>query len=134
MAAETDTIRVLLAAVSDGQRDRITESLERANGARRLGARTTFELEVIVGRGMEVLRQAAAADVVLFGLDDAELPGEASHVLAAFPAVKIVGVDDDGRARIVVGAVLGSLSRDLPTVIRWITRREDDAGMMHGPA
>ena len=122
-------IRVLLAAVSDQQRSLVEASLERANvGGRHVGTCVVFELEAVDGRGMEVLKKASAADVVLFGLDEEELPGEASHVLAAYPAVRIVGVDGEGHARIVLGAVLEPLSRDLPTVIRWITRRCDDAG------
>ena len=112
--ATAQPIRVLLAALHDRQRRLVEASFRRA--------RHGFELESVDGRGFEVLRRVAAADVVLFGLEEEELPGEASHVLAEYPGVKIVGVDEDGRARLVLGAVLGPLGRDLPTVVRCIVR------------
>jgi hypothetical protein len=114
----------VLAALTERQRSLVESSLGHANVVNRA---IEFDLEAVDGRGLEVLERAALADVVLFGLEDEELPGEASHVLAAYPAVKIVGVDAEGRARVVVGAVLEPLSRDLPTVIRWITQRSNGA-------
>ena len=125
MPTETyEPIRVLLAGMRDRQRRLVERSLRRANfGGRDAGAAPAFALQAAEGRGLAVVQQACAADVVLFGLDDEELPGEASHVLAEHPRVKVVGVDQDGRARVVLGGVAGTLGRDLPAVIRWITRR-----------
>ena len=121
-----EPIRVLLAGMRDHQRALVETSLLRAGpspAGRDAAPAPLFDLEAIDGRGIAVLQRACAADVVLFGLDDEELPGEASHVLAEHPGVRIVGVDRDGHARIVLGGVQEPLSEDLPTVIRWITRR-----------
>lgn len=119
-----DRIRVVLAALNDRQRSLIESQLEQANVVNRLVGANEFNLDAASGRGLAVLAKAAMADVVLFGLEDEELPGEASHVLAAYPNVKVVGIDDEGHARIVLGALLEPLNRDLPTVIRWITGRK----------
>ena len=126
--ALAEPIRVLLAALGDRQRGLVEAAFRRATPGRRGDTRHGFELETVDGRGLEVLRRAAGADVVLFALEYEELPGEASHVFAEYPGVKIVGVDQDGRARLVLGAVLEPLSSDLPTVVRWIARppRDDE--------
>ena len=91
-----------------------------------------FEFVTVPGRGIQILEQAAKADVVLFGLEDELLPGEASHIVATYPDVKVIGVDHRGHVRTVLGAVNEPLSNDLPTVIRWITRRAT-AGMNSTP-
>src|SRR6185436_11753636 len=93
----------------------------------------TFEFVSVPGRGMQILEQAADADVVLFGLEEEVLPGEASHIVSAYPDVKVIGVDGDGLVRVVHGAVSEPLSRDLPTVIRWITRRSENGHAAIGP-
>ena len=119
-------IRIVLAALSDHQRSLVEATLQRANivsGGASMGL--VFEFATVVGRGIQILERAADADVVLFGLEDEVLPGEASHIMAAYPDVKIIGVDHLGHARVVLGAVTEPLSEDLPTVIRWITRPSD---------
>lgn len=119
-----DAIQIVLAALSDEQRSRVEAALNQANT--QAGAESvTFEFISISGRGIQILEQAAEADVVLFGLEEEVLPGEASHIVAAYPGVKVIGVDADGLVRVVHGAVSEPLSRDLPTVIRWITRRSE---------
>lgn len=117
-----DRIRVVLAAMTPRQLRIVATALEQANGRNKRLGQVEFEIEYVSGRGLEILRRSAGADAVIFGLEDEELPGEASHVLAAYPGVKLVGVDANGWARVVVGAVLEPLSYDLPTVILWLTR------------
>jgi hypothetical protein len=119
-----DVIRIVLAAVSDQQRSLVEACLEQANSAAGMDAgQPVFLFASLEGRGLTIIQRAADADVVLLGLQDEVLPGEASHLLAAYPTVKIIGVDGRGLARVVLGAIQEPLSRDLPTVIRWITRR-----------
>ena len=123
---QSDPIRIVLAALTDVERSLVEASLERANTMEQAGNRNAvFEFAAVPGRGIQILEQSAGADVVLFGLEEQALPGEASHLMAAYPGMKIIGVDRDGCARVVLGALSEPLSRDLPTVIRWITRRSD---------
>jgi hypothetical protein len=124
---QSHTVRVVLAALSELQRRMVETSLAAAGTATGRAPRTEeFHLSSVEGRGISILREARNADVVLFALEEEVLPGEASHVLASYPDVRIIGLDEAGRARVVVGAVTGPLSEDLVTVIRWITRRNVD--------
>lgn len=120
-------IRVLLAALTDEQRTLIEACLERANQLSPAASnRLAFRCSHVAGRGIHVIERATAADVVLFGLEDDVLPGEASHIVATCPEVKIIGVDERAQPRVILGALSEPLSEDLPTVIRWITRRSED--------
>jgi hypothetical protein len=120
----SDVIRIVVATLTERQETLIGASLERAS---HLSADNdvAFACTSVKGRGLRIIEAAAEADVVLFGLKEEVLPGEASHILAAYPRVKIIGVDDCGYARVVLGTVDEPMSRDLPTVIRWITRTSD---------
>lgn len=120
-----DAIRIVLADLGERQQRLVQESLEQANEDDAEGRDLRFEFERISGRGIQILERAAQADVVLFGSDEG-FPGEASHLVAEYPDVKVIVVDDHAHVRVVLGAVSEPLSRDLPTVIRWITRRNAD--------
>ena len=50
-----------------------------------------FEFAAVPGRGIQILEQSAVADVVLFGLEEQALPGEATALMAAYPGMKIIG-------------------------------------------
>lgn len=124
-----EAISVVLAALTDTQRSRVEASLRQANSASQFAGRPAIlEYSCVQDRGIHIIEQAADADVVLFQLEDELLPGEASHIVATYPDIKIIGLDDGGHVRIVLGAVTEPLSNDLPTVIRWITRRGNDQG------
>ncbi|MEP6689612.1 MAG: hypothetical protein ABJD07_00570 [Gemmatimonadaceae bacterium] len=116
-------IRIVLGALNDNQRSLVEACLERANRIGEAGGVKVFEIVTVEGRGIRILEQAANADVVLLGLEHELLPGEASHIVASYPNVKVIGLDDRAHVRTVLGAVNEPLSTDLPTVIRWITRR-----------
>jgi hypothetical protein len=129
-----ETIRILLVRLGDRQLSLVQQSLEQArisNGAD--GPRVVFELDRVLGKGIEVLRQAAHADVVLFGLGEG-MAGEISHIQTEYPEVKIIVVDKEADVRMVLGAGTEPLSRDLLTVIRWITHRSDDLISVHSRA
>lgn len=129
-----DAIRIVLAALSDHQRSLVEASLKQANTLGGAESVNVFEFVSVPGRGIQILEQASEADVVLFGLEEEVLPGEASHIVATYPDVKVIGVDEDACVRVVHGAVSEPLSRDLPTVIRWITRRSEDGSAVHSRA
>jgi hypothetical protein len=129
-----EAIRIVLAGLGDRQRSLVQESLEQANVVNGAESRDLrFEFDTVLGRGIQILERAAQADVVVFGAEEG-LPGEASHLLAEYPDVKVIVVDDDAHVRVVLGAVTEPLSRDLPTVIRWITRRNEDRAPNHSRA
>ena len=122
-----DDIRVVLARLTARQRGLVERSLERANTPACASSTTPmFAFTSVEGKGMPILQEAAHADVVVLGLEDDVLPGEASHIIANYPRVKVIGVDHDAHARVVLGTVTEPLSSDLPTVIWWITQRLGD--------
>jgi hypothetical protein len=117
-------ILIVLAALDDRPRSLVENVLTQANSVHQAqGGGILFEVESISGRGIEILRRAEHADVVVFDLKDGDLPGEASYIGTSCPGVKIIGVDKDANVRVVLGSVREPLSRDLPSVIRWITQR-----------
>jgi len=118
-------VRITVAALTERQHRLVTSLLDRANAeAREARTSVPFEYTAVWSRGLAVLEAAADADVVILGLEDEGLPGEASHLTAAFPDISIIGVDHLARARVIRGAVGGRFSSDLPTVIRWVARGE----------
>jgi hypothetical protein len=120
-------IRILLAALGDGPHSLVEKTLTEANSVHQAqGTGILFEVESVSGRGIEILRRAEHADVVVFNLKDGDLPGEASYIGTSCPSVKIIGVDDNANVGVVLGSVREPLSRDLPSVIRWITRRIEE--------
>ncbi len=117
-------IRILLAALDPRARALVEGSLAQAVlGAEWEPDQPGFRWRWTAARGIPLLEAAAGADVVVLGLEEEQLPGEASHLLATYPALKIIGLDQEARPRMILGAVAGALVRDLPTVIRWITQR-----------
>ena len=124
--AHGGVIKVLLAVLPERPRDIIAAVLMEENDvvSGTTDGNPSFECIDVAGRGMRIVEHTVGADVVVFGLTDGVLPGEASHLVALFPDVKIVGVDDKAHARMILGAVDEPFSSDLPTVLRWITRRD----------
>jgi hypothetical protein len=104
------------------------ERVEPTNG----GSRPVFEVVDVAERGIRILEEAADADVVLFAVEDDALPGEASHVLAAYPDVKVIGLDPLARVRLMLGSVTKPLGHDLSTVIRWVVESGAAARAVEG--
>lgn len=120
------SITIKLAAMNRTQRNKVQLSLNRRVTTSDVWS--PFEIQIIESRGMKMVKEAEGADVVVMGLEDGELPGEADHLLSAYPSLKVIGVDKWGRACIVRGAADESLSSDLATVVWWVTRRRQAAG------
>jgi hypothetical protein len=127
-------IRILLARMADRPRSLVERTLEHANASQRTdNASLMFQVETVAGRGFEILQRVEHADVVLFGLTDGDLPGEASYIERMYPDVKIIGLDDDINVRILRCTAREPLSRDLPSVIRWIARGRDTTALPRSP-
>ena len=134
--AHGGVIKVLLAVLPERPRNIVGAVLMEENDAvpGTTQGKPSFECIDVAGRGMRIVEHTIGADVVVFGLTDGVLPGEASHLVALFPDVKIVGVDHQGHGRMILGAVDEPLSSDLPTVLRWITRRDGGQRSTDRPA
>jgi DNA-binding NarL/FixJ family response regulator len=85
-----ERIRVVLAEMPPILRDVL---------ARTLADQPDMVLVGELGTSMELILAAGEtrADVVILGLDDAEFPGVASHLLGEYPHLKFLGVSADGR-------------------------------------
>ena len=121
-----ESIKVVFAVVEDNQGSSIRHALEQLETASKVGP--VFEAVIIEGRGVEILKGAAGADVVVMVLEDDQLPGESDLLISEYPKIRVVGVNHQGRVCVVLGAVDEPLSSDLPTVIRWLAK--NDNGMI----
>lgn len=108
----------MLACMSDWQRTRVERALADANHFyEELGTDVRFEVNSMRSRGIEALSEAIAADVAVFGLEDGGFPGEASHLVAAQPDAKVVGVDNAGDVALVVVSVGGRSRRGIAETV-----------------
>ena len=83
-------LRVVLAEMPPGARVAVRESLSHEDGLRVVADAALSGLDLLVS-----VRETAA-DLVILGVCDVDIPPVCTHLLAEFPHVKIFGVDPDG--------------------------------------
>ena len=109
--------RVLLVELPRVMRDIIRDAIG-AEGGISLVGETTGDVD------LASLVQATRADVVVIGLADARLPDAAKRLLTRHPAVRVLGVVNDGRDAVMYelrahGEPLGEISpRALAAALR----------------